>query len=80
MVAGLFGALLGLPLLRLARITHPQAIGISLGIASHALGTARCMELNTKSGSYSSLALVICGLLSSFIAPPIFYFTIKWFV
>ncbi|VEI45409.1 putative effector of murein hydrolase [Actinobacillus equuli] len=71
MVAGLLGAVLGVQILKLARITNPQAIGMSLGIASHALGTARCMELNTKSASYSSLALVICGLLSSFIAPPI---------
>ncbi|WGE53747.1 LrgB family protein [Actinobacillus equuli] len=78
MVAGLLGAVLGVPILKLARITNPQAIGMSLGIASHALGTARCMELNTKSASYSSLALVICGLLSSFIAPPIFHLAVKW--
>ncbi|WGE92105.1 LrgB family protein [Actinobacillus genomosp. 1] len=78
MVAGLLGAVLGVPVLKLAHITNPQAIGISLGIASHALGTARCMEINAKSASYSSLALVICGLLSSFIAPPIFHFAVKW--
>ncbi|WP_150538770.1 LrgB family protein [Actinobacillus vicugnae] len=80
MVAGLFGAVLGLPILKLAHVTNAQAIGMSLGIASHALGTARCMELNTKAASYSSLALVICGLLSSFIAPPIFHFAVKWFM
>ncbi|MCL7720509.1 LrgB family protein [Actinobacillus pleuropneumoniae] len=80
MVAGLFGSILGVPILKLARITNPQAIGMSLGIASHALGTARCMEINAKSASYSSLALVICGLLSSFIAPLIFQLAVKWFM
>lgn len=32
MVAGLLGAVLGVPVLKLVRITNPQAIGMSLGI------------------------------------------------
>jgi len=40
--------------------------------ASHALGTARCAELDYQEGAFSSLALVICGIITSLIAPFLF--------
>jgi predicted murein hydrolase (TIGR00659 family) len=46
--------------------------GLSMGTASHALGTARCAELDYQEGAFSSLALVICGIITSLLAPFIF--------
>lgn len=72
MIAGLVGSILGFTLLRLAKVRNVMAIGLSMGTASHALGTARCLEHSMKAGSYSSIALVACGVLSSIFAPLIF--------
>lgn len=72
MVAGLFGSILGVSILRLFRVRNLYAIGLSMGIVSHALGTGRCLEYSMKAGSYSAIALVICGVLSSILAPSIF--------
>lgn len=72
MIAGLVGSILGFFILHLFQIRNVRAIGLAMGAASHALGTARCLEMSLKAGSYSSMALVACGVLSSFFAPLIF--------
>ncbi|HGO5814750.1 TPA: LrgB family protein [Mannheimia haemolytica] len=72
MIAGLVGAILGFMLLRFAKVRNVMAIGLSMGAASHALGTGRCLEHSMKAGSYSSIALVACGVLSSLFAPLLF--------
>ncbi len=48
------------------------ARGLAMGTASHALGTARCAELDYQEGAFSSLALVLCGIITSLIAPVLF--------
>ncbi|MBN0495423.1 LrgB family protein, partial [Proteus mirabilis] len=45
---------------------------LSMGTASHALGTARCAELDYQEGAFSSLALVLCGIITSLMAPFLF--------
>lgn len=72
MIAGLFGAVFGFLLLRWIKVSNIRAIGLSMGAASHALGTGRCLEHSLKAGSYSSIALVACGVLSSLFAPLLF--------
>lgn len=72
MIAGLFGAVFGFLLLRWIKVSNIRAIGLSMGAASHALGTGRCLEHSLKAGSYSSIALVACGVLSSIFAPLLF--------
>ncbi|QLB18892.1 LrgB family protein [Mannheimia granulomatis] len=79
MIAGLVGAIFGFLLLRFARVRNIRAIGLSMGAASHALGTGRCLEYSLKAGSYSSIALVACGVLSSILAPFIFKMVITLF-
>jgi len=59
---GILGAVFG----------HTASRGLSMGTASHALGTARCAELDYQEGAFSSLALVICGIITSLIAPFLF--------
>lgn len=79
MIAGLVGAVFGFLLLRFARVRNVRAIGLSMGAASHALGTGRCLEHSLKAGSYSSIALVVCGVFSSIFAPLIFKILVALF-
>ncbi|CAI8732445.1 MULTISPECIES: CidB/LrgB family autolysis modulator [Kosakonia] len=69
---GVLGAVFGHTLLNLMRITTKSARGLAMGTASHALGTARCAELDYQEGAFSSLALVICGIITSLAAPFLF--------
>lgn len=78
-IAGLTGSVFGYVLLKRINVQRTEAIGLSIGAASHALGTARIMEHSIKAGSYSSVALVLCGILSSIIAPLVFKLVV-WLV
>jgi len=69
---GILGAVFGHSLLNMMRIHTKSARGLAMGTASHALGTARCAELDYQEGAFSSLALVICGIITSLIAPFLF--------
>lgn len=71
-VAGLQGSVFGYLVLKKIGIKHQEAIGLSIGSISHALGTVSCMETNPKAGSYSSISLVLCGIISSILAPVVF--------
>lgn len=67
--AGIIGASIGLPFLKWCRIRDPQAVGVAIGCASHALGTAKVLEENQQSGAFSSISLIICAVLSVIIMP-----------
>ncbi|RKQ40349.1 CidB/LrgB family autolysis modulator [Enterobacter sp. R1(2018)] len=69
---GILGAVFGHTLLNIMRITTKASRGLAMGTAAHALGTARCAELDFQEGAFSSLALVICGIITSLIAPFLF--------
>ena len=71
-VAGLQGSVFGYLVLKKIGIKHQEAIGLSVGSISHARGTVSCMETNPKAGSYSSISLVLCGIISSILAPVVF--------
>ena len=61
---GISGVLLYAPVYTLFRITHPVARGVAMGTTSHAIGTAKALELGEVTGAMSSLAIVISGLLT----------------
>ncbi len=69
---GIVGAVFGHTLLNAMRISTRAARGLAMGTASHALGTARCAELDFQEGAFSSLALVLCGIITSLMAPFLF--------
>ena len=71
-VAGLQGSVFGYLVLKKLNLKSLEAIGLSVGAVSHALGTVSCMEIEAKAGSYSSIALVLCGIISSILAPLVF--------
>ena len=63
-ITGVLGNMIGETVLRLSRITHPIAKGIALGTASHAIGTARAMEIGEIEGAMSSLSIVVSGVIT----------------
>jgi len=72
LIAGVLGAVFGHMVLNLLGVKTRAARGLAIGNASHALGTARAAEVDYQEGAFSSLALVLCGIITSLLAPLIF--------
>ena len=66
---GLFGAVFGFKVLEVWHIKNPYSQGLSLGTASHAVGTSRAMEKGATYGAYASLGLILNGVLTAVLAP-----------
>lgn len=63
-VTGILGSIMAELVFKLFRIREPIAKGIALGTASHAIGTAKAMELGETEGAMSSLAIILSGILT----------------
>ena len=68
-IVGLFGAVFGFKILQVGRVKSPIARSISIGTASHAIGTSRAMEFGRIYGAYASLGLILNGLLTALLTP-----------
>ena len=68
-MVGLFGAVFGFKLLDMGKVKSPIAQGLSMGTASHAIGTSAAMEVSRKYGAYASLGLTLNGILTAILAP-----------
>lgn len=47
----------------------PISCGIAIGTSAHSAGTIKAMEMGKLTGAMSSLAIVISGVMTAFIAP-----------
>ncbi len=63
-ITGVLGNIFAESFLKLLRIKEPIAKGIAIGCSSHALGTAKAMEMGTIEGAMSSLSIVVCGIMT----------------
>ena len=61
-ITGILGNVTAEGLLKLFRITDPVAKGLAIGTASHAIGTAKAMEIGEVEGAMSSLSIVVAGV------------------
>lgn len=66
---GLFGAVFGFKILEVWHVKNPFSQGLSMGTASHAVGTSRAMEKGETYGAYSSLGLILNGVLTALLTP-----------
>lgn len=66
---GIFGGMAGFRMVKMSRIKSPIAGGLSIGTASHAVGTASAMERGERYGAFSSLGLTLNGLLTALLSP-----------
>ena len=65
MIAGLTGAVLSPFFAKVFRVKDPVAEGLAIGACSHALGTTKAMEIGPLQGAMSSIAICLCGIISS---------------
>ena len=63
-ITGVIGNVIAEWVLKLFKIEEPIAKGIAIGSSSHAVGTAKAMEIGQIEGAMSSLSIVVCGLLT----------------
>ena len=63
-ITGVIGNVIAEAVLKLFKIEDPIAKGIAIGSSSHAVGTAKAMEIGQIEGAMSSLSIVVCGLLT----------------
>ena len=66
---GIFGGMAGFHMVKISRIKSPIATGLSIGTAAHAVGTAAVMERGERYGAFSSLGLILNGLLTALLSP-----------
>ena len=71
-ITGIIGNMFGDVICRLCGIRHPIATGLAIGTASHAMGTAKAMEIGEIEGAMSSLSIAVSGLMTV-IGATIFY-------
>jgi predicted murein hydrolase (TIGR00659 family) len=67
-VTGIIGNMFAESICKLFRITDPVAKGIGIGSASHAMGTAKAMEIGEVEGAMSSLSIAVSGLITVVVA------------
>lgn len=65
-ITGIGGNLMAPFLVKLFRINDPMAAGLGIGTCSHAIGTAKAMEMGETQGAMSSLAIGLCGIITTF--------------
>ena len=63
-VTGVLGNIIAELVCKIFRIHEPVARGIAIGSASHAIGTARALEMGEVEGAMSSLSIAVSGLLT----------------
>lgn len=64
MITGLFGNIAGDAICRVLGIKHPVAKGVSIGTASHVMGTSKAMEIGEVEGAMSSLSVAVAGFMT----------------
>ena len=73
-ITGILGASVSDKLCKWMNLKHPISRGLAIGNASHAAGTVKAMEMGKIEGSFSSLAIVLSGLMTAVVAPIAIWF------
>ena len=71
------GSIIGPFLYKLLKINDKVAMGIAMGNSSHAVGTARAMEIGETEGAMSGLTIAISGIITVVLAPILWNFFLK---
>jgi len=64
-ITGVEGAMLAPLFAKVFHITDPVAEGVAIGSCSHAIGTSKAMEIGALQGAMSSIAICVCGIMTS---------------
>lgn len=63
-ITGILGNMLAPTICRIFRINEPIARGVAIGTSSHAIGTAKAIEMGEVEGAVSGLSIAVAGLLT----------------
>lgn len=63
-ITGILGNMIAESVCKAFHITEPIARGVAIGTSSHAIGTAKAMEMGDVEGAMSSLSIVVAGVLT----------------
>jgi len=66
-ISGIIGAAIATPLFSMLAIKQDISKGLSLGIASHAIGTSSAVQISAQCAAFSVLAMCLNGLLTTLI-------------
>jgi len=72
-LTGIMGNAIGRGAVEFLRLHSPIARGLATGNSSHAMGTAKALEMGPTEGAASSLAIVISGIATAVLAPLILW-------
>lgn len=75
-VCGIYGSIIGPPVMKFLGIESRVAKGLALGASSHGIGTARAMEMGVTEGAISGLAIGLMGVMTALMIP-IFHWLIE---
>ena len=67
-ITGVLGNMFGEQICKLFRITEPISQGLAFGASSHAIGTAKALEIGEVEGAMSSLAIAVSGIFTVVLA------------
>lgn len=63
-MSGIVGNVASPFVLKILKITDPVAKGVAIGTSSHAIGTAKALEMGKVEGAVSSLCIVVAGIMT----------------
>lgn len=69
MITGIAGAVAGPVICEVFRIKNKVAKGIGIGVASHAVGTSKAIEMGEVEGAMSGLAIGLTGVATIIVLP-----------
>lgn len=67
-ICGIGGAIIHPLIIKLLRLKDQVAIGVAFGTASHAIGTAKALEIGEVEGAVSGVAMGVAGICTVIIA------------
>jgi len=66
---GIFGSIVGPPILKILGIKSSVAKGLALGASAHGVGTAKAMEMGVIEGALSGLGIGLMGIMTAILIP-----------
>lgn len=72
-ITGILGNAIGKQVVKILGLESATAKGLAIGNSSHAMGTAKALEMGPIEGAMSSISIVLSGLMTVFLAPLILW-------
>ncbi len=68
-ITGIAAALIASPLFKMLNVENSEVEGFALGLAGHAIGTARAFQANETAGAFAALGMGLNGIATAVLIP-----------